>query len=117
MNDEHSLTAEESLVLIGNLIIKTKENIAENSHLFLLWGWLLAAASIIKFLLESFALTRYSSSPFPILAVVGMVLTILYYSKKAEVRRNEYQSFYKTTLDDFDVLFSGHCIYKYPVSN
>ncbi len=84
MNKEHPLTAEESLNLIGDLILKTKENIAENSFLFLLWGWLLAAACISKFLLETLAHARYSSSPFPILAAVGMVSTIMYYSKKAK---------------------------------
>lgn len=84
MNEEHPLTAEESLILIGDLILKTKENIAENSFLFLLWGWLLAAASISRFLLETLAHTRYSASPFPILAAVGMVSTIMYYSKKAK---------------------------------
>lgn len=83
MNKEHPLTAEESLILVGDLILKTKENIAENSFLFLLWGWLLAAACMSKFLLETFAHTRYSASPFPIIAAVGMVLTIMYYSKKA----------------------------------
>jgi hypothetical protein len=43
--EERPLMPQESLALIAETIRKTKENFRENSRFFLLWGWLIAAAS------------------------------------------------------------------------
>jgi hypothetical protein len=48
-----SFTPQESLKLITNMIQKTKENISESSHYFLLWGWAGFAAFIVQFILKN----------------------------------------------------------------
>jgi len=84
MGEEQSFTTEQSLELISNMISKAKDNFRENSFLFLLWGWLLSAASLTRFLLDITAEAEYSYAPFPIMAAVGIVITLMYYSKKSQ---------------------------------
>lgn len=79
---EKSLSPQESLQLIAEAITRTKENINENSFLFLLWGWLIAIASFSFFLLQQYTYFRYYFLPFPILAIAGVITTIIYYRQK-----------------------------------
>jgi hypothetical protein len=82
MENEKSLTPEESLELISGTIARTRENLQENSFGFLLWGWLIAIASFAFFLLHQYTSTPYYFLPFPVLAVTGIILTILYFRRK-----------------------------------
>ena len=82
MESEQSLSPQESLGLITDAIAKTKDNIRENSFGFLLWGWLIASASFIYFLLHQYTDTQYYFIPFPILAAIGIVATIIFLKKK-----------------------------------
>lgn len=77
--EERPLLPHESLALIAETIRKTKENFREKSRFFLLWGWLIAAASIGFFLLRQYTETRFFFLPFPVLAAVGIVTTVLWY--------------------------------------
>jgi hypothetical protein len=77
MESEKFLSPQESLGLIVDAIAKTKDNIRENSFGFLLWGWLIAIASFAYFLLYHYTGTQYYFIPFPVLALVGIVATIL----------------------------------------
>jgi hypothetical protein len=77
--DERTLLPQESLALIADAIRKTKENFRENSRFFLLWGWLIAAASLGFFLLRRYTETRYYFLPFPVLSAAGIVTTLVWY--------------------------------------
>ena len=50
---ENKMEPAESLQLIMEVIGKTRENIKEHGYLFLLWGWLIACASILFYLLHT----------------------------------------------------------------
>ncbi len=78
-SEERTLLPEESLALIAEAIRKTKENFRENSRFFLLWGWLIAAASLGFFLLRQYTDTRFFFLPFPVLAAAGIVTTLVWY--------------------------------------
>jgi hypothetical protein len=80
--EEKSLSPEESLQLITDAITRTKESIRENSFPFLLWGWLITAASFSFFLLHQYTLFQYYFLPFPVLAIAGVLVTIFYYRKR-----------------------------------
>jgi hypothetical protein len=80
--EEKSLSPEESLQLITDAITRTKESIRENGFPFLLWGWLITAASFLFFLLHQYTLFQYYFLPFPVLAIVGVLVTIFYYRKR-----------------------------------
>jgi hypothetical protein len=80
--EEKSLSPQESLQLITDAIIRTRESIKENSFPFLLWGWLITIASFSFFLLQQFTLSEYYFMPFPVLAIAGVIITIVYYRKR-----------------------------------
>jgi len=77
--EERSLSPQESLRLITEAIIRTKENIKENSFPFLLWGWLIAGASVLFFILQHYISFQYYFLPFPVLAAFGVAVTVRYY--------------------------------------
>jgi hypothetical protein len=54
MEDRVISSAEESLGIIGLMIDRAKRNVADNSPLFLLRGWLLFGATLIQFALKVF---------------------------------------------------------------
>jgi len=52
MEDRVISSAEESFEIISCMIDQAKKNVADNSPLFLLWGWLIFCATIIQFVLK-----------------------------------------------------------------
>jgi hypothetical protein len=80
---ENELSPVESLKIISEVIGKTKENIRLHSFPFLLWGWLIAIASLLFFFLRSYTHFKAYFLPFPILVISGIVLTVKYYRKFA----------------------------------
>ncbi|HXB10115.1 MAG TPA: hypothetical protein VNW04_23490 [Puia sp.] len=80
---ENELKPSESLQVIMDVIGRTKENIKEHGYLFLLWGWLIAIASILFFLLHTYTTSRLYFLPFPILALTGIIVTLVSWSKRA----------------------------------
>ena len=97
--EERILLPQESLALIAEAIRKTKENFRENSRFFLLWGWLIAAASVAFFLLHQYTVTRFYFLPFPVLSLVGIVTTLLWYRQgKAEAPTETYLGYFFNRL-------------------
>jgi hypothetical protein len=82
MEQEHTLSPQESLNIIADTISRTKENIKENSFYFLLWGWLIAIASFSFFFLQKYTNFEYYFLSFPLLVSVGIITTILVYRKR-----------------------------------
>jgi hypothetical protein len=80
---ENELQPEQSLHVIMDVIGRTRENIKEHGYLFLLWGWLIAVASILFFLLHTYTTSRLYFLPFPILALTGIIVTLVTWSKRA----------------------------------
>jgi len=80
---ENELKPSESLRLIMDVIGRTKENIREHGYLFLLWGWLIAGASILFFLLHAYTSFKLYFLPFPILSLTGIIITLYSWSKKS----------------------------------
>src|SRR5688500_16542191 len=81
MTDEKSLSPQENLQLITDAITRTKENIKENSFPFLLWGWLITIASYSFFFLHQYTSFKYYFLPFPLIAIAGVIVTLIYYAK------------------------------------
>jgi hypothetical protein len=77
--EEKPLSPKESLQLITDAIVRTKENIKKNSFPFLLWGWLIAIASFSFFLLHQYTSFQYFFLPFPVLVLTGIICTIIFY--------------------------------------
>jgi hypothetical protein len=94
MESEIFLSPQESLSLIADAIARTKDNIRENSFGFLLWGWLIAIASFTYFLLHQYTDTQYYFIPFPILAAIGIIATIIFLKKKHSERTLTYTTYF-----------------------
>lgn len=77
---DSELTPLQGLQMITEVIAKTKDNIREHSFPFLLWGWLIAAASILFFLLHVYTSSALYFLPFPILVAAGIVVTLRFYT-------------------------------------
>ena len=82
MEKTEKLTPLESLALIEDVIRRTHENIRQYSSCFLLWGWLMALASVSRFVLETKTDFPYYFIPFPICTGAGLIITIVYFTKK-----------------------------------
>lgn len=82
MEKETHLTPQQSLDLITDVINQTRENIKSYSFVFLLWGWTLVIASILRFILQTQTSFRLYFIPFPILAGVAVLTTIFYHRRK-----------------------------------
>src|ERR1700722_20401325 len=94
-SEETTLLPQESLALIADAIRKTKENFRENSRYFLLWGWLITAASVAFFLLREYTGTRFFFLPFPVVVVVGIVTSLIWYRQlKAEAPTETYLGYF-----------------------
>lgn len=97
--EERTLLPQESLALIAEAIRKTKENFRESSRFFLLWGWLIVAASLGFFLLRHYTDTRFFFLPFPVLTLAGIVTTLVWYRRlKAAAPTETYLGFFFNRL-------------------
>ena len=70
------LTHEHSLKIIYEMIETSKSNIKDNSFFFLLWGWLVLAASLIHFGLL-YVPYQYAFLPWPILMITGAIISAI----------------------------------------
>lgn len=82
MEKETHLTPQQSLDLITEVINQTRENIRSYSFVFLLWGWTLVIASILRFVLQTQTSFKLYFIPFPILASIAVLTTIFYHRRK-----------------------------------
>jgi len=82
MKDERTLSPLESLRVISQAIDKTQDNVAKNSFLFLLWGWLMVIASLGFFVLRRYTSFEYYFVPFPASAAVGALTSLIYYFRQ-----------------------------------
>ncbi len=73
---ETKLTNEESLGIIHQMIATSKNNLKDNSFFFLLWGWLVLAASLSHFVLLQLQWS-YAFLPWPILMNLGVIISIV----------------------------------------
>src|SRR3979490_1237189 len=94
---EDNLDPARSLQMITEVIARTKENIKSHSFLFLLWGWLIAVASFSFFILHTYTSFKLFFLPFPILALTGIIISVVHYAGK-RFESETYVSYYLKKL-------------------
>ena len=97
MMDETPLSPGESLAFIQGVIARTKGHYRDNSFYFLLWGWLIAVAGALFFVLHEYTKTTYYFLPFPVLAATGIVTSGIHYRKHHKPAET-YTDFFFTRL-------------------
>lgn len=81
MENNESLTANESLKLIESMIYKAQNRFSENGTLYLLWGWVVFFCSIIQYLLLKFTVYTNAAMIWSVTILV-LIYQIFYLSKK-----------------------------------
>lgn len=84
---------EESLRIIRDMISRSRQTFNRNSFYFLLWGALMFVAGITEHLLLRFSITEHYWIGYPVLSVIGGVVSMLY------ARRQEKQAHGETFAD------------------
>lgn len=79
---EPVLTPAESLQLIAGVMADSRHTFRPWRFVFLLWGWLIAAASLFFFFLKEYTDFRAYFLPFPLLVAVGVLLTIRHFRQQ-----------------------------------
>ena len=98
MDQEQFLTPGQGLTLISRVISRTRDNIREHSFIFLLWGWLLAIASLGWFVLQTLTSVTYYFIPFPVLSAVGLIVSFVYYRKHIAAKTETYLNYFIRSL-------------------
>ena len=75
---EKQIDEQMSLQIIREAIENAKSNIRDNTFFYLLWGWLVLAASLLQFGLMQFTLTSYFWVGWPVLMVGGGIVSGIY---------------------------------------
>ena len=94
-NSEKVLNEQESLLLISQMIQSAKQGVQENGVIFLIWGWLVLAASLLQYVLLYVVQYEYNFLPWPILMTLGGIITMVYTARQKKKTR------VKTHLDTF----------------
>lgn len=96
MENQTELNEKESLRIITEMINKTKYNMKADSFLYLLWGYLVVAASISQYLmLYVFHQYEYNYIGWPILMFGGYIVTMFHHKKRDKKAK------VKTQIDRF----------------
>jgi hypothetical protein len=98
MDQEQYLTPGQGLTLISQVISRTRDNIREHSFIFLLWGWLLAIASLVWFILQTQTGVTYYFIPFPVLSAIGLIVSFIYYRKHIAAKTETYLNYFIRNL-------------------
>jgi hypothetical protein len=94
-NTEKPLTEQESLLLIGQMIRTAQQKVQENGTIYLIWGWLVLAASLSQYILLTVVKWEYNFLPWPVLMILGAIISSIQGAK--EKRREKV----RTHLDQF----------------
>jgi hypothetical protein len=95
METKENLSEHDSFIIINEMIATAKHAIADNSFHYLLWGWLVFAASALNFFLLVVVKTNYNWLPWPVLMFSGGIIAMIYSAR--EKRREKV----KTYVDRF----------------
>nr|WP_121273163.1 hypothetical protein [Pedobacter schmidteae] len=76
---EKELNPLQSLKIISEVILHTKDELKNYSFLYLIWGWVIALASFSFFALHTLTSSSLFFLPFPVLVVAGIVVTFFHY--------------------------------------
>jgi len=96
MENTGQLNPTESLGIISKAIGQTKENIKEQSFYYLMWGWIIALAAFMNYLLVTLTDFKANYLPWLILIPIGWILSISYSIKKE--RTKKYETYFEVFL-------------------
>lgn len=85
-NADKTMTEQESLLLIGQMIRNAQESVKENGFIYLLWGWLVFATALMNYVLLYILHSEYAYLPWPIMMTLGGIASMVYSSRKRKTQ-------------------------------
>lgn len=76
------MNEKEALLLIEEMISKTKEEIKDNGFFYYFWGWLVLVAAVLNVLILHFDLMTFHSWPWMVFMPLGGIVTAIASRKK-----------------------------------
>lgn len=95
METDKTMTPEQSLQVISNMVSSAKESFAKDSgFIWIMWGWIVVIASSSQFIMLQIDMGKWSSLPWT-LTILGAIYTVIYSIKEAKKVN------IKTHIDEF----------------
>lgn len=88
-NEEKTLNPQESLRVIRETIDLAKHSFRENGFHFLLWGWLVVAASAAHYYLAEIQHAQHPGMAWGIMVVVGVPVALFYEWRRSKREKTE----------------------------
>ena len=86
MEQEKQMNEKESLALIQRMVITAQQGVQDSGFFFLLWGWLVFAASLSSWVLIHFFAGKFMDLPWIILMPAGGLVSMIY-GRKVESKK------------------------------
>ena len=85
--EDKKLTEEESLGLINQMIRAARDEHRENGEGWLIWGWLLFAASVLSVVFSFTNMHRYIGATWTSMLVIGLIIYLLGHVRKQRMKK------------------------------
>jgi hypothetical protein len=82
MENSAKFNEESALKIISEMINAAKKDVQDNSFFYLLWGFLVLAASLLEYCLLTIAHFPYHYIGWPVLMGIGMIVSLIYAIRK-----------------------------------
>ncbi len=93
---EKQFDEKQSLAIIGEMIQNARERIVDDGYWYLLWGYLVFVAAITHYILLEFVQWEFAWLPWPVLMMLGGVLSAFNAHKSASAARHK--TFFDTVM-------------------
>lgn len=93
---EKQFDEKQSLATIGEMIQNARERIVDDGYWYLLWGYLVFVAAISNYVLMEFVHWEYAWLPWPVLMILGGVLSAFTGYRHASAARHK--TFFDTVM-------------------
>jgi Flp pilus assembly protein TadB len=99
--DEKNLTGQESLGIISQMIRVARDEHRESGDGWLIWGWLLFAASVLSAVFSYLEMGRYIAWVWSVMLITGLVLNIFFHMN----RRKKVNTYVQDLIDRIGIGF------------
>ncbi|HTF31790.1 MAG TPA: hypothetical protein VK625_23190 [Flavitalea sp.] len=90
MENDQLSTGEEGLAIIQSMINKAKNQLGDNGHLYLMWGWVVLVCSLTQFVILNFFYSPYHYMVWFVTWLAVIYQAIYLYTRKKKKRVKTY---------------------------
>lgn len=87
MTNSENQAIQDRLTVIEESLQRTRQNIKDESHNYLFWGWLIVGTCALHYVLLTFTTTPLHWLPWPIITGLGGIYTWIYHARNASKKK------------------------------